>query len=67
MDSTAAEQRIRAHIRETPLKLSRGLSDSTRADVFLKLDNLQEIGAFKIRGAANKLLSLRGEQADEAS
>ena len=63
MDSIAAEQRIRAHIRETPLKRSRGLSESSRADVFLKLDNLQEIGAFKIRGAANKLLSLPGEQA----
>ena len=63
MNSIAAEQRIRTHIRETPLKLSRGLSESSRADVFLKLDNLQEIGAFKIRGAANKLLSLPGEQA----
>ncbi len=63
MNSIAAEQRIRAHIRETPLKLSRGLSESSCATVFLKLDNLQEIGAFKIRGAANKLLSLPGEQA----
>ena len=63
MDSSAAEQRIRNHIRETPLKPSRGLSESSRADVFLKLDNLQEIGAFKIRGAANKLLSMPGAQA----
>jgi threonine dehydratase len=63
MNSIAAEQRIRAHIRETPLKLSRGLSESSCATVFLKLDNLQEIGAFKIRGAANKLLSLPGELA----
>jgi len=64
MDFNAAEQRIRVHIRETPLKHSRGLSESTRADVFLKLENLQEIGAFKIRGAANKLLSLPREQAE---
>lgn len=63
MDSIAAEQRIRAHVRETPLVHSRALSQATGANVFLKLDNLQEIGAFKIRGAANKLLLLPGEQA----
>ena len=63
MDSTVAEGRIRAHIRETPLKHSRALSDSTRANVFLKLDNLQETGAFKLRGAAYKLHSLPREQA----
>ena len=63
MDSTAAEQRIRPYIRETPLMHSRGLSESTRANVLLKLENLQEIGAFKIRGAANKLLSLSSEMA----
>ena len=63
MDSNAAEQRIRPHVRETPLKYSRGMSESSRANVFLKLDNHQEIGAFKIRGAANKLLSLPGEHA----
>jgi threonine dehydratase len=63
MDSVAAEQRIRAHVRETPLAHSRALSEATGARVFLKLDNLQEIGAFKIRGAANKLLLLPREQA----
>ena len=63
MDSVAAERRIRAHIRETALRQSLGLSKFARANVFLKLENHQEIGAFKIRGAANKLLSLPGEQA----
>ena len=63
MEATVAEQRIRPHIRETPLSLSRRLSESTRANVFLKLENLQETGSFKLRGAANKLLSLPGEQA----
>ena len=63
MDFIAAEQRIRAHVRETPLAHSRVLSEATGANVFLKLDNLQEIGAFKIRGAANKLLLLPREQA----
>jgi threonine dehydratase len=42
---------------------SRGLSEFTHANVFLKLENLQETGAFKLRGATYKLLSLSGEQA----
>jgi threonine dehydratase len=61
MDSIAAEQRIRAYVRETPLQESRALGESTRARVFLKLENRQETGAFKLRGAANKLLSLPRE------
>jgi threonine dehydratase len=63
MDSIAAELRIRAHIRETPLIPSRALSKSGQANVLLKLENRQAIGAFKIRGAANKLLLMPGEQA----
>lgn len=63
MDSVAAEQRIRPHVRETPLAHSRSLSDATGARVYLKLEHLQETGAFKLRGAANKLLSLPREEA----
>ena len=58
MDSVAADKRIRPYVRETPLQLARQLSESTGAKVYLKLENLQETGAFKLRGAANKLLSL---------
>jgi threonine dehydratase len=63
MDSITAEQRIRPHVRETPLAHSRALSDATGARVYLKLEHLQETGAFKLRGAANKLLSLPGAEA----
>ncbi len=63
MDSIAAERRIRAYVRETPLRLSRALGESTQTRVLLKLENLQETGSFKLRGAANKLLSLPKEQA----
>ncbi len=63
MDSLAAENRIRAHVRETPLRMSQALSAASRARVFLKLENLQDTGAFKLRGAANKLLSLPREAA----
>lgn len=64
MDPVAAEARIRPYVRETPLHLARGLSEASRARVFLKLENLQETGAFKLRGAANKLLSLSRAEAE---
>ena len=57
----AAEQRIRAHIRETPLVLCPSLSAETGGRVFLKLENLQLTGSFKVRGALNKMLSLSAE------
>jgi threonine dehydratase len=63
MDSLAAERRIRAHVLETPLQRSRALGEATGTRVFLKLENRQETGAFKLRGAANKLLSLPRESA----
>ena len=63
MDSIAALERIGTCIRETPLRHSRGLSGASGARVYLKLENRQETGAFKLRGAANKLLSLPKEQA----
>ncbi|MEM1137191.1 MAG: threonine/serine dehydratase [Bacteroidota bacterium] len=53
-----AEYRIRKYIYETPLEYSPYLSLLTGAEVFLKLENLQLTGSFKIRGAFNKLLSL---------
>ncbi len=61
MYSLAAERRIRAQVRETPLQPSRALGEASRARVFLKLENRQDTGAFKLRGAANKLLSLPRE------
>ncbi len=57
-----AEQRIRPAIRTTPLEYSRSLSDLTGCNVFLKLENLQHTGSFKLRGAMNALLSLTQEQ-----
>ncbi len=63
MEAIVAAQRISAHVRETPLRYSNRLSESTGASVFLKLENLQETGSFKLRGAANKLLLLPREQA----
>lgn len=57
-----AEHNIRPYIRTTPLEHSHPLSQSTEGQVFLKLENLQYTGSFKVRGAMNALLSLTPEQ-----
>jgi threonine dehydratase len=56
-----AANRIAPHIRETPLDFSPFFSNLTGANVFLKLENLQHTGSFKLRGAFNKLLTLTPE------
>ncbi len=61
----AAENRIRSHVRETPLEYSISLSRRTNVQVFLKCENLQYTGAFKVRGALNKLLSLTPFQCEQ--
>lgn len=57
-----AEKRIRPHIRETYLEYSSRYSGTGGAEVFLKMENLQHTGSFKVRGALNKILSLEPEQ-----
>ena len=59
---TEAESRIRDHVRRTPLEHSPALSERTFGRVFLKLENHQLTGSFKLRGAVNKYLSLSEEQ-----
>ncbi len=53
-----AYERIKPHVRETRLEKSRFYSEKSGANVFLKLENLQHTGSFKVRGAMNKILSL---------
>lgn len=57
-----ARKRIKPVINKTPLIKSPILSEHTNSSVYFKLENLQEIGAFKVRGAANKILTLTPEQ-----
>ena len=61
-DSVLAANRISPNIRETPLDYSAYFSELTGASVYLKLENLQHTGSFKLRGAFNKVLSLTTEQ-----
>ena len=57
-EAIEAEKRIREHIRETHVEYSPFLSQSGDCNVYLKLENLQLSGSFKLRGVMNKLLSL---------
>ena len=58
----AAALRIRSDIYLSPARHSAGLSELTGQQVFLKLDNLQRTGAFKERGALNKILTLTPQE-----
>jgi threonine dehydratase len=57
-DVQAAADRIAGRVLHTPAMPSDAVSRATGADVVLKLDNLQVIGSFKERGAANRLALL---------
>jgi threonine dehydratase len=60
-DIVLAANRISDHIRETPLDHSPYFSERSGANVYLKLENLQHTGSFKLRGAFNRLLTLSPE------
>lgn len=53
-----ASERIAELVQETALRRAPALSRETGADVFLKLENTQRTGSFKLRGAANAALAL---------
>ena len=57
-----AERRISKYLEPTPLQLSPSLSEIADCNVYLKLENLQPTGSFKVRGALNKLLTLSAEE-----
>ncbi len=57
-DVRAAAGRLRSVAHRTPVVTSRTLDERTGARVFLKAENLQRMGAFKFRGAYNRLAQL---------
>lgn len=57
-DLYAARRRIAGLIRRTALAHSPALSARSHAEVYLKLETQQVTGAFKVRGAANRLLQM---------
>ncbi len=57
-DIAAAARRLEPWVHRTPVLTSRTLDQRCGAQVFLKCENLQRVGAFKFRGAMNALLQL---------
>ena len=57
-----ARRRIEGMVHRTPLLHSQTLSARIGAPVWLKCENLQKTGAFKVRGALNRLLTLSDEE-----
>jgi len=62
-DIRIAAERIRPYIHRTPVMTNASLNERVGAQVFLKCENLQKVGAFKFRGACNAVFSLTSEEA----
>ncbi|MFQ6162751.1 threonine/serine dehydratase [Sinorhizobium meliloti] len=60
-DIQEARQRLAPHIRHTPLLRAEKIEQAVGCELYLKPETLQITGAFKIRGALNKTLSLPRE------
>ena len=61
-DIEAAQVLLQDVVRPTPLEFSRALSDRVGGDVFLKCENLQRAGSFKIRGAYTRMARLSEQE-----
>ncbi len=61
-DVEAAARRIAGHAHVTPVMTSRTLNQRVGAELYLKCENLQRAGAFKFRGAFNRLSVMTPEE-----
>ncbi len=57
-----AAARIAGRVHRTPVVTSRSFNEAAGCEVFFKCENLQRAGAFKARGATNKILSLADDE-----
>ena len=57
-----ARDRLKGHVERTPLVRSESLSRFVGSPVFLKLENRQTTGSFKLRGATNAVLGLSPDE-----
>ena len=62
-DVQAAARRIEPYVHRTPVLTSTYLDEASGARLFFKCENLQKVGAFKLRGATNFVLQLSSAQA----
>jgi threonine dehydratase len=61
-DIRAAQDLLSGVVRPTPLEYSRALTDRVGCEVFLKCENLQRAGSFKIRGAYTRMSRLSDQE-----
>ena len=61
-DIWEAHKLLKPHLHHTPLTPSRTLREATGADIYLKAENMQRSGSFKVRGASYKLSRLGKEE-----
>ncbi|HLF16536.1 MAG TPA: threonine ammonia-lyase [Candidatus Thermoplasmatota archaeon] len=61
-DIEAAWKVVNGQVRHTPVKRSSSLSEMTGGDLWLKFENFQRTGSFKVRGALNKIHSLTPDE-----
>ncbi|MDA8227250.1 MAG: threonine ammonia-lyase [Desulfitobacterium hafniense] len=57
-----AREAIKSFVHHTPLNRSSTFSNMTGAEIYLKMENLQKTGSFKVRGAAYKISMLSAEE-----
>ncbi len=62
-DVLEARERIKGHVKMTPVLTSSSIDEMTGASIFFKCENFQRVGAFKFRGACNAVFSLSEEEA----
>ena len=61
-DIEQAQQTLRGVVHQTPLELSKSASTFAPSQVYIKYENLQRTGSFKIRGAFNKIAQLTPQE-----
>ena len=54
----AAATNIKPFVHKTPLIHSNSFSKFAGAEIYLKAENLQKTGSFKVRGAFNKMIGI---------
>lgn len=66
-DILSAMETMRGFVHKTPLMYSNSFSTITGAEVYLKPENLQKTGSFKVRGAFNKMIHVHDKRVIAAS
>ena len=63
-DIQQAARRIKPYVHCTPVMTNESFNKHVNAQVYLKCENLQKVGAFKFRGACNAVFSLSDDEAE---